>query len=65
MIRFIFMNNNIKWERNSVQIEVKNLSHHYVGAEDNQPPALDHVNLTIDEGEFVAPCCVHSCGSNC
>ena len=48
------MNNNIKWERNSVQIEVKNLCHHYVGAEDNQPPALDHVNLTIDEGEFVA-----------
>lgn len=35
-------------------IEVKNLSHHYVGAEDNQPPALDHVNLTIKDGEFVA-----------
>lgn len=35
-------------------IEVKNLSHHYVGAEDNQPPALDRVNLTIQDGEFVA-----------
>lgn len=35
-------------------IEVKNLSHHYVGAEDNQPPALDRVNLIIQDGEFVA-----------
>ncbi|MGN0941966.1 MAG: energy-coupling factor transporter ATPase [Selenomonadaceae bacterium] len=35
-------------------IEINDLSHEYKGAEGQSTLALSHVNLTIDEGEFVA-----------
>jgi energy-coupling factor transport system ATP-binding protein len=38
-------------ERTAPLIEVRDVSYQYAG---DAPPALDHVNLTIDRGEFIA-----------
>ena len=35
-------------------IELENLSHIYHKGQENEFPALRHVNLSIEEGEFVA-----------